>query len=1396
MSNGPVKEIRSSHSRKNPMMVLLFSCMLLATPIASNKPIVNDLELDYRDIYSTSNSSLSEQEIDTLLSGLNTSSIPEIVGIVDPNLNYQIIWYDSNINEIVFSMFDNNGTGIIAPTNLPTGASGTPSDLVVDIDSDGWLYLFWSDLNDIYALAVNSSEDDQDGDQAFVNDIIVIPPTSLVDNSNGGIRYDPDVVIDRFDAIHMVWVDTEDPLGILYGIPQVRYLMTAHDGNGSFQTIIGSTLITATLSTPGNPAISMGDNDTVVLVWQDTSHSVVEYVGILDTSGSMNQEWADMCSVFYGGTFSWGTQFDGIKPLMEQSNITVLETLYALSGNWPAPATSGYCANAYQTGGMGAEGPRTTPLGQTPTDDSGGIRYLTDVVFQNASYNLPQDGGYYSEFWGPGTTWACLSWTDSLGRVGANANPPTTLDHRWNNNASKFVIPVSDEGPFGGDPSQETDDYESINEAHDACVLADIAPVPMVGENGGTGPVGSHMMDLAQCPNAQGQSMVIQRTCPGTTVRNTDAGGNVYQFPTSGSGSVQAELLVQSIINLASNGTTEIFMSVLAPYSFVSSPRSSWSLGDSGSFFENGDYQEYVGSSLDTSGYGNLVIVDDTRITETAGYSTDPDVVVDENGDIHVTWSDHRAGISTDVYADSQLSYARIDPDRMGENDGSPLLMSESAIVSPSKLVHSDLNWASKPVIDLDSRGVNIAWFESSDSLTSLRWLTLSEEFNDYRQNVSQSVYDVYQEVLLTEVSTTYNSMMGISGSNINGTHPIVSFDYPRTTFFWTDQDCINEDTGESTTDLCAKEIVDYDLELERLGDNNVIQINPNQYTKIFFELDAIFVPGTSDIISITTNPTPQHWYIEAGFTTNKLQQVSVSTGSEYLIQLDIRSPILRLVDENLTFNLDIIIQSTAFDKVDLISSVTINFFNPNGFADDDNDGILDADDACPWGDEDWYSDEFSDHDGDGCKDSTEDKDDDNDWIHDDIDNCPQGLIGSNRTDLDGDGCDDIFEDIDLDEDGIINLEDDCPQGQMYWDSLTDDYDGDGCADSTEDLNDDNDPFLDVNDDCPKGELNWQDVSSNDYDSDGCHDIFEDIDDDGDGILDSADNCPRGYNSWISNLGSDYDQDGCLDNLEDFDTDNDGIENSEDSCPMSAKPLLQSTLFTDWDRDGCMDESEDIDDDNDGFSDEVDYCIRSDFSSSIDLDNDGCMDLTEDDDLDNDGVLTINDRCEENRLLGIKSNQTTDFDGDGCIDDLEDEDDDGDGIPDVEDECAKSPVSATTMDTDSDGCLDDIEDNDNDDDGVSNSEDNCPSGVTGWISEKANDIDLDGCLDSVEDKNIEYSLTDRLNQNKLQVGFVLLLSLLLSIARYSKKINSHKPKNNLDSDELVDFAPEFVKEDA
>ena len=1366
-------------------LALTLTLFLVLAPFSANLNSVNPTILRDDVDYPTSNSTVSDDDINTILSGLNTSNIPEIVGVMDSNSNYQMIWIDNSTNEIIFAMLDSNGNPLIAPTNLPqsnpqfAGSGQPPMDIVIDIDSEGLLYLFWSDSSIIWGLALNSSEDDQDGDQANVNDIIAIPPTALVTGFVS--RYDPDVVIDRFDAIHLVWVDEEDPLGILYNIPQIHYMMIAHSGanQGNFSTIIGSTMVTATHSNSGYPTISMGENDTVVVVWQDTSGSLIEYIGVLDTSGSMNAEWADMCVVFYGGNFANGGSFSGIKPLMNASGITVLETLYALSGNWPSAATSGNCASAYQIGGSGSQGPRATPLGQNPSDNSGGIRYLTEVVYNNASTNLPQDGGYYSEFWGPGTTWACLSWIDSLGRVGANANPPTQLDHRWNNNASKFVIPVSDEGPYGGDPSQASDDIQSINEAHDACVEAGVIPMPLLASGFGSGStgVGSHMQDLAQCPN--GFVSIGTRTCPGSTIRNTDAGGKMYSFPTSSGGSAELQLMVQAILELASStGTTEIFMTILDPYAFINNPRSTWSQGDSGSITDtvNVRYDEYVGPSIDDSGYGNLVIVNDTRITETSGYSKDPDVVVDEEGDIHITWSDYRSGFTTDEYAHSQLNYVRIDPDRAGQNDGNPILMENTAIISPSSIASSNLSWASKPVIGLDSRGVNIAWFETDESITDLRWLVLSDEVENSRETLSQSVYDVYDDISTVSVASGTSSMMGISGSNINGTQPIVSFDYPKSSFLWVNENCNGGGGVANQGQLCARSIIDYNLNLQKIGDTDIISISPDEYLTVFFELTAIYVPVLQDELSISRTELPTHWVADLGFSENSFlrESISVTTGSVVSIELRILSPILRLTNENLTFELDITVSSTEYNLIYETQSLTINFFNLNGFDDDDNDGILDSEDSCPWGEDDWISDEFSDYDNDGCKDATEDLDDDEDGVLDEDDNCPKGMIGQASADLDQDGCDDSTEDADLDEDGLLNLEDDCPQGQMYWNPSLDDHDNDGCADSTEDLNDDNDPYLDDEDDCPTGEVGWQNDGDYDHDLDGCLDNFEDQDDDNDGVYDSLDHCSKGYTNWNSNLDSDYDGDGCADFSEDSDFDNDGIENSEDLCPFSNLVGIASSPFTDWDSDGCLDDSEDWDDDNDGYSDDRDSCIRSDLTSTVDLDSDGCMDYTEDDDLDNDGVLSVQDNCESNPLISIKSSPETDFDGDGCMDEYEDFDDDNDGVLDNLDQCLRSNFGVQIIDTDSDGCLDDSEDLDNDNDGILNEDDNCPSGEIGWISEKSNDIDGDGCLDAIEDTNIEYSILDRVEQNIYPLTAALVGIMLLFIGRFSARVTTKK----------------------
>ena len=88
--------------------------------------------------------------------------------------------------------------------------------------------------------------------------------------------------------------------------------------------------------------------------------------------------------------------------MLEKANMTVFETIYGfiLHGEHSA-MQSGNCAPHYKNGA----GPRSTHLGGADGEDSGGIRWVNDAIYNGGTY-ITGEG----EDWGPGTTWACLSW--------------------------------------------------------------------------------------------------------------------------------------------------------------------------------------------------------------------------------------------------------------------------------------------------------------------------------------------------------------------------------------------------------------------------------------------------------------------------------------------------------------------------------------------------------------------------------------------------------------------------------------------------------------------------------------------------------------------------------------------------------------------------------------------------------------------------------------------------------------------------------------------------------------------------------------------------------------------------------------------------------------------------
>ena len=333
---------------------------------------------------------------------------------------------------------------------------------------------------------------------------------------------------------------------------------------------------------------------------------------------------------------------------------------------------------------------------------------------------------------------------------------------------------------------------------------------------------------------------------------------------------------------------------------------------------------------------------------------------------------------------------------------------------------------------------------------------------------------------------------------------------------------------------------------------------------------------------------------------------------------------------------------------------------------DDDNDTVLDGDDAFPLD-----ATESMDTDSDGIGNNT-DTDDDGDGVNDNLDTFP--LDQTETTDTDSDG---IGNNADTDDDGDSVLDGDDAFPLDATETLDTDSDGTG---NNADTDDDGDSVLDGDDAFP---LDATETLDTDLDGIGNN---TDDDDDGDGVLDTEDDLPLDGNETI-----DTDGDG-IGNNSDPDDDGDDVADTADAFPLDASESL------DTDGDGIGNNT-DLDDDNDGVSDTQEIADGTDplDANSTDTDRDGVLDINDADD-DGDGVIDSQD------AFPLDGTETTDYDSDG-VGDNADADDDNDGVADVDD---AFPLDASeTLDTDSDG-IGNNTDPDDDGDGVLDTEDAFP----------------------------------------------------------------------------------------
>ena len=829
----------------------------------------------------------------------------------DSEGNIHVVW-SRNTQHLYYSMLDPRAQTLIDVTQISNGGGHRAWHPDIDIDGDDRIHIVWANKasqHEILYTLLDPSLDDQDGSTADDSTISIIDDTEVTRRQQN--RDWPAIAVDSQNNAHIVWEDSYDRHDKYFQQPQIYYkFLEIDEASREAITAIDSTLLTPIIGHKGHPDIAIDADDLVQIAWDDTRGGKVEIVSPIDTSGSMYSEWADMCVVFYGGSWSNGGSFQGIKPMLQEANISVFETLYALGGFYPSAATSGACANQPHH-----ENPRANHL--DIGDDSGGLIKLHSTIYNGGA----QSGGYQGEDWGPGSTWACLSWVDNNGNV--PGNPPTTHDHKWNPNATKIVIPISDEGPKGGDPPQQSDDIASINEAHDACVNAGVIPVGLYGSSwGANNQVASHMHDLSECPN--GQVNTNTRICPGSTTRNTDAGGQVYAFPASGSNNM--DTLVEAMVFLATNNSREIYMTVLDPYAKIQNPAPGWTYGQSGTDESNNRYTEDLGPSQDANGYGHLVVVNDTRVTLDDAFSLHPSLAIDNSGDTHLTWMDTR-DYGFDKDDNYEVYYTRLRLKGAAEWDGvsgglptygiKKIVDTRISYVEGASNVNpNDYYRASSymPQVLADNQNnVHISWLENSNTSQgeSIMYTRLNHtnDVGDWPLNsIAAAVLDPWERVDVT--SWNSDKLGPNSGRQVELSQPpaFANDMGSGAHIAWSDTNKCNENSNNGAYTLCYTHVLTGQVDVELAEDETYYHvIEPGEQTIYNLTVNNS-TPGPIDLVadtfSVNLSGVPVNWTANLFFADNHTAifpetPIFLLGGESVRVYLRVRAPSIYQANED-----------------------------------------------------------------------------------------------------------------------------------------------------------------------------------------------------------------------------------------------------------------------------------------------------------------------------------------------------------------------------------------------------------------------------------------------------------------------------------------------------------------
>ena len=881
-------------------LALFLALLMLITPLT---PLTT---LESVQASPEENGTASPLEILRLATG--SLSEPAIVG--DDDGNFHIFWIENQTNAM-YSVVDSSGAISVIPQPISLSGSNVKWSPRMEIDDSGNLHLVWikdTTSNDclVYLAVDPSSDDPTDGifnpsDYSMNN--VVCKTNYIIENIAN-----PNLAIDSQGAAHIVWQDKDDPLDTRFGLPGIRYSMmvanwTTHTPNSP----IFDTLLTPLPSKSTFPEVAITSDDEVVITWQDSRGSMIELVVLLDSSGGMTSEWEDICTLMYGGSDGEGWTSPGLQNIADITGVTLLDTIYGLGDYIRPQASTGNCA-----GHNTNDRSRATIL--TPQVDSGGIRKIHRTMYNGQSQNW----GNQQEEWGPGTTWACLSWMDAQGNTGNSANPPTQYDHRWNPNASKIVIPIGDEGPKVGDPAQQSDDVQSIDESHDACVNGGIVPWVFIGEiqSSASNNMWDHALDLAQCP-VSGVS-TTPRSCSGGNTRNTDGAGGVGQWPSSGQ---DLSDLFDQWMGILNSGSPEVWTTVVDPYAKLSDPNHV--SGTPAHSTAGGVYTEDVGWG---GAHGNnFVVVNDTRFTYDDSWSSRPAVEIASNGLLQFIWSDSRTGHT--ISDSHELMWQKVDLSAWNFNGQAGGINLQGTLNQPQILSPLDGTGAvgsrdasahsgqAAFVIDEDDL-MHTVWVESDSALaTNLTYRRSTDATSSSQLSANPWEIDCGGFACLGpsyEIAGWQSEKMGTGGQPVIfdveedfGSSPglAVTSDNRRTAgVVWVDSEaCDTGDTGLPGGDhLCFRRIQRSLLQLDSDSPSLEISLEPGESVTFNFTVEHLGATGGGDMtVNFDWEGLPSTWTVSAligsGPTATVLSPINsdwqIASGDSVSVSLTIEAP-------------------------------------------------------------------------------------------------------------------------------------------------------------------------------------------------------------------------------------------------------------------------------------------------------------------------------------------------------------------------------------------------------------------------------------------------------------------------------------------------------------------------